>query len=97
MEKLTPLAGDQVTSSKRTEPASVATLEGPGAEDKRKDPRYSVVKPVVAIPLLPAGLLDWDHHVEGFSWDLSYGGIGLNLDARGPLRSEEHTSELQSH
>jgi hypothetical protein len=80
MAELTTPAHDEREGAGPLEAPTPAPPRSPGDDPRRADARYNVVKPVVAIPVLPSGLLDWDRHVEGFSWDVSFGGIGLQLD-----------------
>lgn len=44
-------------------------------DDRRRDPRYLITRPVLAVPVLPNGLPDERHVFEGFSINLSAGGI----------------------
>jgi hypothetical protein len=53
--------------------------------ERREHPRYDIVRSVLAIPLTPEGLPDWQNRLPGFTTDLSVDGIGLELDTDRPL------------
>ena len=48
-------------------------------QQRRRYPRYLLTKPVLAVPLLPGRLLDWNHRAEGLSVDFSKGGVGIEV------------------
>ncbi len=60
----------------------------PHTDNRRRDKRHALIKPVVAIPVLPDGRLDHSRRHDGFSWDMSDGGIGLELQTDQPLPSQ---------
>lgn len=51
------------------------------ARQRRRHDRYPMVRSALAIPIAPGGWPDWQHHLVGITCDLSYAGIGLELDA----------------
>lgn len=50
-------------------------------EERRVKERYDVVIKATAIPVGPDGRLDWSHRVDGHTRDLSFHGLGLDLEA----------------
>jgi len=58
---------------------AVPVTEGNGAE-RRRAPRYSTLRPVVVMPVLPNGALDLSARTVGTLIDTAEGGMGLELD-----------------
>lgn len=57
------------------------------ASNRRRAKRHQAAKPVVVIPVLPDGSLDWEARQTGASVDVSEGGIGIEIDQTGTLPS----------
>jgi Thaumarchaeal output domain 1 len=57
------------------------------SSDRRQTPRYSVTRPLLAIPVLPDGTPDRSGVCEALSVDFAIGGIGLQIANRGTIPS----------
>ncbi len=53
---------------------------GVAAANRRRHERYETVKPLVVIPVLPDGALDWERRTAGFTVNVSEGGLGIEVD-----------------
>ncbi len=65
---------------------SVAAAEG---SNRRKHQRFLLTRPIFAVPLLPGAQPDGTHHAEGFTIDVSAGGMGFEIHGLDRLPSNQ--------
>lgn len=82
---------DHVESDVRSRPTGAETSEpapenravpvaGEDGAERRRAPRFSTLRPVVVMPVLPNGALDLSARTVGTLIDTAEGGMGLELD-----------------